>query len=369
MFTPFRLRGMETRNRVMVSPMCQFAADDGLISDWHIAHLGAFAVGGAGIVFTEMTDVSADGRITPNCAGIYKPEHAVAWRRVAEFVHGYGAAKFGVQLAHAGPKASVRPPWERDKGPLTEDDGGWRIIGPSPIAYEEGGLVPKEMDRGDMDRVIADFARGARMAEEAGFDLIELHGAHGYLLSAFISPLMNRRTDEYGGSNANRARFPLEVFDAVRAAWPEEKPISVRISATDWIEGGLTPDDAVEIATMFKAHGADIVDASAGNTSTAAKPPHGPTFQAFLAEKIRREAGIATIAVGAITTPEEINSIVGEGRADLCALARMHLTDPHFTLKAAARYGYRDQVWPVRYMGAKMQAEALAEAARPRAAQ
>lgn len=364
MFTPLRLREMETANRVMVSPMCQYAAQDGLISDWHIAHLGSFAVGGAGIVCTEMTNVSADGRISPGCAGMYKPEHMTAWARVVDFVHEYGVAKAAVQLAHAGAKASTRLPWEREKGPLTPEDGGWPVIGPSAIPFEADGPVPKEMNRADMDRVIADFVRATEMADEAGFDMIELHGAHGYLLSSFLSPLMNKRTDEYGGALANRMRFPLEVFDAVRAAWPDEKPICIRLSVTDDVEGGQTVDDTVAVAKALREHGCDIIDCSAGGTAFGVRPAWNTEHQIPIAAQIRRDAGIPTIAVGGIADPGLVNDVIARGDADLCAIGRMHLTDPHFTLRAAAEMGYHDQFWPVRYRGAKMQAEAMAEAQR-----
>lgn len=369
MFTPFRLREMETPNRVMVSPMCQFAADDGLIGDWHIAHLGSFAVGGAGIVCTEMTDVSPEGRISPGCAGMYKREHVGAWKRVVDFVHGFGTAKIAIQLAHAGAKASTRIPWEREKGPLTPADGGWQVIGPSAVPFEPDGPVPKEMDRADMDRVIGDFARGAEMADQAGFDMIELHGAHGYLLSAFLSPLMNQRTDDYGGALVNRVRFPLEVFDAVRAAWPAEKPICIRLSTTDSVEGGQTVADTVDVAKAFRAHGCDIIDCSAGGTKFGVRPAWDAETQIPIAAQIRRDAGIPTIAVGGIVGVRQVNQVIAEGKADICALGRMHLTDPHFTLRAAAELGYHDQFWPVRYRGAKMQAEALAEAAARQAAE
>jgi anthraniloyl-CoA monooxygenase len=359
MFTPFRLRGMTVENRVVVSPMCQYSADDGTVGNWHLVHLGGFAVGGAGLVYTEMTDVSADGRISPGCAGMYKPDHVDAWREIVDFVHANSAAKICLQLAHAGQKGSTKRAWEGDNEPL--EFGGWPIISASAIPYLAHSQVPRAMDRADMDRVRDDFVRAAGMAEQAGFDMIELHMAHGYLLSSFISPLSNVRGDEYGGSLENRMRYPLEVFDAVRAAWPEEKPISVRISATDWVDDrGLTGDDAVEIAKMLKAHDCDVIDVSAGQTSTEASPVYGRMFQTPFSDQVRNEAGIATIAVGNITTADQVNTIVAAGRADLCALARPHLADPHFTLRAAAHYGYQPQRWPSPYLTAKSQAERLA---------
>ena len=360
MFTPFRLRSMIVQNRVVVSPMCQYSADDGTVGNWHLVHLGGFAVGGAGLVYTEMTDVSADGRISPGCAGMYKPEHVIAWQEIVQFVHANSTAKICMQLAHAGQKGSTKRAWEGDNEPL--ESGGWPIISASAIPYLPHSQVPKAMDRADMDRVLGEFVRAVKMAEQAGFDMIELHMAHGYLLSSFISPLSNTRNDAYGGSLENRMRFPLEVFAAARAAWPEEKPMSVRISATDWVDdGGLTGDDAVEIAKVLKAHGCDVIDVSAGQTSTEATPIYGRMFQTPFSDKVRNEAEIATIAVGNITTADQVNTIVAAGRADLCALARPHLSDPHFTLRAAAHYGYELQNWPSPYLTAKAQAERLAQ--------
>ncbi|MDJ0949445.1 MAG: bifunctional salicylyl-CoA 5-hydroxylase/oxidoreductase [Alphaproteobacteria bacterium] len=359
MFTPLRLRNLVLSNRVVVSPMCQYSAEDGTVGDWHLAHLGSLARGGAGLVFCEMTDVSREGRITPGCAGMYKDEHVTAWRRIVDFVHAHTSAKIGMQLAHAGRKGSTRLAWEGMDEPLP--DGNWPLISASPLPFLPHSQVPKEMDRADMDKVRDDFARAAAMAAEAGFDILELHMAHGYLLSSFISPLTNVRTDEYGGAVANRMRFPLEVFDGVRASWPEEKPISVRISATDWVaDGGLTGDDAVEVARLLKAHGCDIIDVSAGQTTTEARPVYGRMFQVPFSDQIRQEAGIPTIAVGNITTADQINTIIAAGRADLCALARPHLANPHFTLNAAAHYGYGAQTWPKQYLTAKSQSERLA---------
>jgi len=368
MFTPFRLRGMRLENRVVVSPMCQYSAEDGMPNEWHLVHLGGLAAGGAGLLFTEMTDVSRDGRITPGCAGMYRPEHVDGWRRIVEFVHRHSRAKFGMQLAHAGRKGSTKRAWEGLDEPL--DAGNWPLISASPIPFLPGSQVPKEMDRADMDRVRDDFSRAAAQADEAGFDLLEIHMAHGYLLSSFLSPLTNIRDDGYGGSIENRLRFPLEVFDAVRVVWPAEKPISVRISATDWVEeGGQTGDDSVLVARCLKAHGCDIIDVSAGQTTPDADPVYGRMFQTPFSDQIRHEAGIPTMAVGSITSADQVNTIVAAGRADLCALARAHLTDPHFTLQAAAHYGHRDQAWPAQYLTAKAQAERLAQRENERIAE
>ena len=356
MFTPFRIGSMVVPNRVMVSPMCQYSADDGTPNDWHMVHLGGMAVGGAGLVYTEMTNVSREGRITPGCAGMYQDAHVPAWKRIVEFVHANSQAKFCMQLAHAGRKGSTKLPWHGTDEPL--DEGNWQILSASPIPFKIGGDTPKEMDRADMDRVRDDFVAAAKRADEAGFDMIELHMAHGYLLSSFISPLSNKRADEYGGSLENRLKFPLEVLSAVRAVWPKDKPIACRISATDWVEdGGFTGDDAVVSAKRLYETGADIIDVSAGQTSSDAKPIYGRMFQTHLSEQVRLEAGVPTIAVGNITTPDQVNTIVAAGRADIVALARPHLTDPHFTLQAAAHYGHTEQHWPVQYGAGKAQAE------------
>ncbi len=356
MFTPFRIGPMVVPNRVMVSPMCQYSADDGTPNDWHMVHLGGMAVGGAGLVYTEMTNVSREGRITPGCAGMYQDAHVPAWRRIVEFVHANSQAKFCMQLAHAGRKGSTKLPWHGADEPL--DEGNWQILSASPIPFKIGSDTPKEMDRADMDRVRDDFIAAAKRADEAGFDMIEVHMAHGYLLSSFISPLSNKRADEYGGSLENRLKFPLEVLSAVRAVWPKEKPIACRISATDWVEdGGFTGDDAVVAAKRLYETGADIIDVSAGQTSSDAQPVYGRMFQTHLSEQVRLEAGVPTIAVGNITTPDQVNTIVAAGRADIVALARPHLTDPHFTLQAAAHYGHTEQHWPVQYGAGKAQAE------------
>lgn len=339
MFTPLRLRELVLPNRVVVSAMCQYSATDGFPDDWHLVHLGSRAVGGAGLVMTEMTDVSPEARITPGCCGMWSEEHAAAWRRIVEFVHGETPARIGLQLAHAGRKGAVTVPWEGDV-PLAE--GGWPLLAPSPLPWDDGYDEPRAMTREDMTRVTADFERAARLAEAAGFDLLELHFAHGYLLSSFLSPLTNRRDDAYGGPLANRLRWPLEVLDAVRRAWPAHKPVSVRISATDWAPGGLEPGDAVEIARALKAHGTDLVDVSAGQTVPFAKPVYGRQFQTPFADRVRHEAGIATMAVGNISSWMDVNTILAAGRADLCALARAHLYDPYWTRHAAV-----SQDWPL----------------------
>jgi anthraniloyl-CoA monooxygenase len=346
MFTPYRLRDLVLDNRVVVSPMCMYSAEDGLPNDWHLVHLGSRAIGGAGLVMTEMTDISEEGRITPGCAGMWKPEHATAWRRVVDFVHANSAAKIGIQLAHAGRKGSTRLMWEGIDEPLA--DGNWPLIAPSAVPYLADGQVPKEMDRADMDKVRRDFVEAARLAVEAGFDILEVHFAHGYLLSSFLTPLANKRQDDYGGSLENRMRFPLEVFDAVRGAWPRSKPISVRISATDWVPGGFDGADAVAVSRMLKAHGCDIVDVSAGQTSMDAKPVYGRLFQTPYADRIRHEADIPTMTVGNISSYADVNSILVAGRADLCVLARAHLFDPYWTRHAAVEQGY-ELPWPDQY--------------------
>jgi anthraniloyl-CoA monooxygenase len=358
MFTPYTLRGVTLKNRVVVSPMAQYSAIDGAVSDYHLVHLGARAMGGAGLVFAEMTCVSAEGRITPVCPGLYEPGHKDGWTRIADFIHTHTDAKFGMQLGHAGAKASTRPMWEGTDQPLPS--GNWPLISASPQQYLEGvSQVSRAMTRADMDEVTAQFVQATRWSQDAGFDWLELHCAHGYLLSSFISPLTNHRDDEYGGSLENRLRYPLEVFRAIRAAWPEDKPISVRISAHDWVEGGITPDDAVEIARAFKAAGADMIDCSSGQVSKKERPVYGRMFQTPFADRIRNEAGIATIAVGAISEADHVNSIIAAGRADLCAVARPHLANPAWTLTEAAKIGYTAIRWPKQYRLGKTQMETL----------
>lgn len=354
MFTPFRLRQMELANRVVVSPMSMYSAVDGMPDDFHLVHYGARAQGGAGLVFTEMTDVSADGRITPGCAGLYTDGHEAAWKRIVDFVHGRTPAKICLQLGHAGPKGSTRLGWDGDGEPL--DFGNWPLIGPSAVAWSPRHQTPRPMTRDDMDRVIADFVRATERAARCDFDMIELHAAHGYLLSAFLTPISNRRTDAYGGPVRNRLRFPLEVFDAVRKAWPADRPISVRISATDWAgPAGNEAEDTLEIASAFRDAGADIIDVSAGQTTIAAKPVYGRMFQTPFSDMIRNEVGIATMAVGNIFEADHVNSILAAGRADLCCLARPHLTDPYWTLRSAAEQGFDGVAWPKQYLSGRDQ--------------
>lgn len=360
MFTPFSLRGVTLANRVMVSPMDMYSSTNGVPGDFHFVHLGSMALGGAGLVFSEMACISAEGRITPGCSGIYADDHVAAWKRIVDFVHENSDAKFCLQIGHAGRKGSTRIGWEGMDKPLMKEN--WEVISPSPLAHTDFMHVPREMTRDDMDTVRDDFVRAAELAADTGADMIELHMAHGYLLSSFLTPVANKRTDRFGGNLENRMRFPLEIFDAVRAVWPEDKPISVRISATDWVgEDGVTGDEAVEFAHAFKQHGCDIIDVSAGQTTPDAKPVYGRMFQTPFSEQIRNEAGIPTIAVGNITTADQINTIVAAGRADIVALARPHLTNPHFTLDASAWYGHTAQRWPVQYDAAKEQAMRLAQ--------
>jgi anthraniloyl-CoA monooxygenase len=347
MFTPFRLRGLVLSNRVVVSPMCQYSAEDGTPDDWHLVHLGSRALGGAGLVMTEMTNVSREGRISPGCTGMYKPEHVTAWKRIVDFVHGASPARIGLQLGHAGRKGSTRLLWEGIDEPLA--DGNWPLISASPLPYFAHSQVPREMDRSDMVAVRDDFVRAARMGDEAGFDLLELHMAHGYLLASFVSPLTNRRRDEYGGSLVNRLRFPLEVFDAVRAVWPAARPMSVRLSATDWVQDGLPPAEAVDIARALRAHGCDIVDVSAGNTVPEQAPLHGRLFQTPFSDLIRHAAGVPTMTVGGVASYADVNSIIAAGRADLCVLARAHLYDPYWTRHAAREQGL-ELPWPDQYV-------------------
>ncbi|HEV3153595.1 MAG TPA: bifunctional salicylyl-CoA 5-hydroxylase/oxidoreductase [Candidatus Baltobacteraceae bacterium] len=355
MFTPIRLRDLELRNRVVVSPMDMYSAVDGTPNDFHLVHLGSRAIGGAGLVYTEMTCVSPEGRITPGCTGMYKPEHATAWKRIVDFVHEWSGAKICLQLGHSGPKGSTKLMWEGMDEPLAE--GNWPVTGPSPVRYGPQNQLPRELSRAEMQHILDEFVRAARMGLECGFDMLELHCAHGYLLSSFITPLQNRRTDEYGGSLQNRLRYPLEVFSAMRAVWPERLPMSVRISATDWVDGGITADDAVEIARAFKTAGVDVIDVSTGQTSREAKPVYGRMFQTPYADRIRNEAGIKTMAVGNIYEPDHVNGIIAAGRADLCAIGRGHLADPNWTLHAAAQLGYTDMEWPLQYLPGKSQLE------------
>jgi anthraniloyl-CoA monooxygenase len=366
MFAPFRLRELTLKNRVVVSPMAQYRAVDGTPTDWHLVHYAERAKGGAGLLYTEMTCVSPEGRITPGCTGLYAPEHEAAWKRIVDFIHVETDAKVAIQLGHSGPKGSTQLGWETMDAPLAQ--GNWPVMGPSPVAWSPANPVPRQMTRADMDAVRGEFVRAAEMAEHAGFDMLELHYAHGYLMSAFITPLTNRRTDAYGGGLESRMRFPLEVFRAVRAVWPVGKPISVRISANDWVgANGVTPADAVAIARMLQAAGVDIIDVSAGQTSQAARPVYGRMFQTPFSDRIRNDTGIATMAVGNIYEPDHVNSILMAGRADLCCLARPHLADPYWTLHAAAQLGYAGESWPKPYLAGRDQLHRLAVRADPAA--
>jgi anthraniloyl-CoA monooxygenase len=353
MFQPFQLRDMVVPNRVVVSPMCQYSAKDGLPNDWHLVHLGSRAIGGAGLVFTEMTDVSAEARISPGCTGLYNDEQEKAWKRIVDFVHANSAGKICTQLGHAGRKGATKLSWEGNDEPL--ESGAWPIVSASPIPYYPQSQTPREMTRADMDKTVADYIQAVQRAERAGFDMIELHAAHGYLIASFISPITNKRKDEYGGSLENRMRFPLEVFRAMRKVWPAQKPMSVRISATDWIDGGVTGEDAVEIARMFKEQGCDLIDVSTGQTGPESAPIYGRMYQTPFSDQIRNEAGIATMAVGAITTADQVNTVVGSARADLVALARPHLMDPNFTIRAAGWYGAENIHCPPQYLSGRDQ--------------
>ncbi|MFO7563862.1 MAG: bifunctional salicylyl-CoA 5-hydroxylase/oxidoreductase [Enhygromyxa sp.] len=350
MFQPFSLAGLTLDNRVVVSPMCQYSAEDGVPNDWHLVHLGSRAIGGAGLLMCEMTDISPQARISPGCTGLWNQAQADAWRRIVDFVHENSRAKIGVQIAHAGRKGATELMWKGGK-PLPPERA-WELVAPSPIPWDASSQTPRELTRADMVELREQFVRAARHALAAGFDLLEVHAAHGYLLSSFISPLTNQRSDEYGGKLDNRLRFPLEVFDACREVWPSNKPLSVRISATDWMPGGLTEREAVEVAASFRDHGCDLIDVSAGQTHPDAQPIYGRMFQTPFSDRIRNELkDIATIAVGNIQTWDQVNTIVVSGRADLCALARPHLYDPYFTLHAAAEQGWHRQVhWPNQYL-------------------
>ncbi len=351
-FTPYSLRGLELSNRIVVSPMCQYSAVDGVPGDWHFVHLGSRALGGAGLVITEMTDVEPEGRITKGCAGLWNTAQRDAWRRIVAFVHENSGARIGVQLAHAGRKGSCAHPWDGHDVPLPADDA-WTTYAPSPLPFLPDWPAPKEMDRGDMDRVRDAFVTSTRLADEAGFDLVEVHMAHGYLLNEFLSPISNQRTDAYGGSPENRLRYPLEVFRAVRAAWPESKPMAVRISAVDWVPGGLTADEAVLIARALQDAGCDVLDVSTSGIAADAEPNYGRMFQVPFADRIGHETGMPVMAVGAILGADHCNTILTAGRADLCAMARPHLRDPYLTLHAASEYDYPDQRWPQQYLPGK----------------
>jgi anthraniloyl-CoA monooxygenase len=368
MFTPFRLRGLTLRNRVVVSPMDMYSARDGVPGDFHLVHLGARALGGAGLVMTEMVCVSAEGRITPGCAGLYTGRQAESWKRITDFVHAQSpGTAIGVQLGHSGRKGSTRLMWEGMDEPLP--DGNWPLVAASALPYKPDSQTPRELSRAQLADIREQFTSAAWRAARAGFDLLELHCAHGYLLSGFLSPLTNRRTDAYGGSLEKRLRFPLEVFDAIRVVWPEEKPMTVRISATDWADGGTTAEDAVEIARAFAAHGADAIDVSTGQVVAEERPEFGRSYQTPYADRIRHTIGIPVVAVGAISSWDDVNSLILAGRTDLCALARPHLYDPHWTLHAAAEQGYDGPgvVWPAPYRaGSRRPQTGRTDAPKPR---
>jgi anthraniloyl-CoA monooxygenase len=353
MFQPLRLREMTLSNRAVVSPMCMYSAKEGVPDDFHLVHYGSRAIGGAGLIFTEMICVGRDARITPGCAGLWNDEQEAAWRRMVEFVHANSAAKFALQLGHAGRKGATKLMWDGMDRPLEE--GGWDVLSASPVPYFPDSQVPREMDRAAMDAVKASFVAAVERGERCGFDMLELHCAHGYLLASFISPLTNKRNDDYGGSFENRLRFPLEVFEAMRASWPAHKPMSVRISATDWVEGGITGDDAVLVARAFAKAGVDMIDVSTGQTVRDAQPVYGRMFQTPFSDQVRNEARVATMCVGNITTADQVNTILAAGRADLVALGRPHLVDPAFTMKAAAWYGAGGVFCPPQYLPGKEQ--------------
>ena len=366
MFTPFRLRDMVVENRVVVSPMDQYSAVDGVPGDWHFVHLGSRAIGGAGLVYVEMTCPSPEARISPGDTGLWNETQRDAFKRIVDFCHANSRAKMCMQLGHSGRKGSTQLGWERMDYPL--ESGNWPVVSASPIPYYEGiSQVPREMTRADMDKVLSDFKKSTLFADQAGFDMLELHMAHGYLLASFISPLTNRRKDEYGGSIENRMRFPLQVLSACRNAWPEGKPISVRISATDWAPGGLTGEDLMALTRMLKEAGCDMIDCSTGQTVPHQKPVYGRMYQAPFADWVRNEVGIATMTVGAVTTPDQVNTLLAAGKADLVALARPHLANPYFTLQASAWYQHMDQYWPPQYLSGRDQA--FRNAARERAEQ
>jgi anthraniloyl-CoA monooxygenase len=351
-FQPFRLRDMDLVNRIVVSPMAQYSAVDGLPNEWHLVHLGSRAIGGAGLIFTEETFGAPDARITPACTGIWRDDHVAAWKRIVEFVHEYSKAKIALQIGHAGRKGSCTVPWEGDR-PLTQAEGAWQTLAPSSIAYAPGWPVPREITRAGMDAVKRQHVDATERAILAGFDMLEIHMAHGYLLSTFISPITNVRTDGYGGSLEARMRYPLEVFDAVRAVWPQDRPMSLRISATEWRPDGLSDNDRIEIAKMFRDHGLDLLDVSAGQVVEDQEPIYGRMFQAPFSDLMRNEAGIATMTVGNVQTVDQANTLLLAGRADLIAMARPHLADPYLTMHAATEYDYDLQYWPPQYLSGR----------------
>lgn len=341
MFVPFRLREMSLSNRLVVSPMSMYSAENGVPDDWHLVHYGALAKGGAGLVYTEMTDISSNARITPGCTGLWNDQQQIGWTRIVNFVHSHSAAKMAIQLGHAGPKGSTKKPWDQSMSDEPLEHDGWEVVSASEVPYADYCNVPREISVEQMQTVLDEFVAATERANACGFDMVELHAAHGYLISAFITPVLNKREDNYGGSLENRLRYPLEIFSAMRAAWPAEKPMSVRISSNDWVgDLGITPDDAVVIAKAFKNAGADIIDVSAGQTSSQAQPVYGRMFQTPFSDQIRNEADIPTMAVGNIFEIDHVNSILMAGRADLCCLARPHLADPNWPLRAAASQAY-----------------------------
>ena len=348
MFHPYQIRDLVLPNRVVVSPMDQYSSVGGMPNDWHLVHLGSRAVGGAGLVMTEMTCVSPEGRISPGDTGIWNEEQAEAWSRIVSFVHENSGAKIGLQIGHSGRKGSTKLMWEGDTDPL--DDGNWEIISPSPIKYRPDSQVPREMTLEDMEAVLSEFVRSAELGDRAGFDWLELHYAHGYLMSSFLTPLANQRSDRYGGTLQNRMRYPIDVFDAVRDVWPDAKPISVRISATDWVPGAFDGDDAVAFAAELRRHGCDIIDVSTGQTSIYADPEYGRLYQTPFSDRIRNEVGIPTMTVGAVSSIDDIHNILVAGRADLCVMARPHLIDPYWTMNAAIDLAYTDHHFPNQYL-------------------
>ncbi len=353
MLTPFSVRGLTLKNRIVVSPMAQYSAQGGVVGDWHLVHLGARAVGGAAMVMVEMTSPTPEGRITPGCPGLYNDAQQAAFARIVDFCHTHSDAAIGLQLGHSGPKGSTQLGWEQMDEPLPH--GNWPLLAASGVPYGEQNQTPSEITRAEMQALLAAFVSATRRAATIGFDWLELHCAHGYLLSSFISPLTNHRTDAYGGTLQDRCRYPLEVFAAMRAAWPVERPMSVRISAHDWVPGGITPDDAVRIGQLFKAAGCDVIDVSSGQTTRRAQPVYGRMYQTPFADRIRNEAGIATMAVGAISEADHANSIIAAGRADLCAIGRPHLADAAWTLHEAAKLQSRAVTWPKPYLSGRDQ--------------
>jgi 2,4-dienoyl-CoA reductase-like NADH-dependent reductase (Old Yellow Enzyme family) len=351
LFSPLKIKNIELKNRIVVSPMCEYSSEDGFANDWHLVHLGSMAVGGAGLIITEAIAVSPEGRISAADLGIYKDEHIAKLKQITGFIHEHGAYA-GTQLAHAGRKASHQQPWLGGKQVPANEPNGWKSYAPSAIAFTESEEAPVELDKAGIEKIKADFKAAAARALEAGFDVIELHGAHGYLLHEFLSPASNKRTDEYGGSFENRIRFLLEVIESVQEAWPKENPLFVRISATEWTEGAWTADDSVALAKVLINKGVDLIDCSTGGNIAGVKIPLKPGYQVEFADKVKKESGILTGAVGLITKPHQADEIIKEGEADVVFLAREMLRDPHFALRAAHELGHEVK-WPVQYERAK----------------